>query len=127
MKARFTFPLGLLSLVLIVCPSAAAPETIAPGDNLVTEGIPPVPAELAESVGRYTEFRAATLASWHPTRREMLINTRFADTAQVHLVKMPGGARTQLTFYKEPARGGLVRPKRGDSFVFLKDVGGNEF
>jgi dipeptidyl aminopeptidase/acylaminoacyl peptidase len=82
---------------------------------------------LAESVGRYTEFRAATLASWHPTRREMLINTRFADTPQVHLVKTPGGARTQLTFFKEPARGGLLRPKAGDCFVFSKDAGGNEF
>ena len=115
----------LASLALL--PGAADAQTIAPGDNLVTQGIPPVPAELAESVNRYTEFRAASLASWHPKSREMLINTRFADTPQVHLVKMPGGARTQLTFFKEPARGGSIRPRVGDCFVFAKDVGGNEF
>ena len=47
---------------------------------------------LAEQVKRYTEFRSAALLDWHPTRREMLIATRFAQTAQVHRVKTPGGA-----------------------------------
>jgi dipeptidyl aminopeptidase/acylaminoacyl peptidase len=116
-----------LSLPLLLAAAQPAENVVAPGENLVVQGIPPVPVELAESVGRYTEFRAATLASWHPTRREMLINTRFADTPQVHRVIMPGGARTQLTFFKEPARGGALRPKVGDYFVFAKDVGGNEF
>ena len=106
---------------------AAGGGFIQPGDNLVLENVPPIPESLAETIGRYTEFRAATIASWHPTRKEMLINTRFADTAQVHHVKSPGAARTQLTFFKEPARGGAFRPRRGDSFVFAKDVGGNEF
>jgi dipeptidyl aminopeptidase/acylaminoacyl peptidase len=100
---------------------------ITPADNLVVEGVPPVPASLAEDVRRYTEFRAATLGSWHPTRREMLIGTRFADTPQVHLVKTPGGARTQLTFFAERVGGAQFRPKTGDSFVFSKDIGGNEF
>jgi dipeptidyl aminopeptidase/acylaminoacyl peptidase len=106
-------------------PAAAA--TVPPPEAVVAEGVPPIPAALAEQVGRYTDFRAAVFTGWHPTRREMLINTRFADTAQVHYVKFPGGARSQLTFYKEPARGGMFRPKTGDCFVFMKDVGGNEF
>jgi len=126
MQSLLSRTCALLTIPLLLAATPAA-DTVATGDNLVVQGIPPVPVELAESVGRYTEFRAATFASWHPTRREMLINTRFADTPQVHLVKMPGGARTQLTFFKEPARGGLLRPKAGDSFVFSKDIGGNEF
>src|ERR1041385_5957598 len=101
---------------------------VAPNENLVADGIPPVPAELAESVRRYTEFRAATFESWHPTRREMLISTRFADTPQVHLVKMPGGARTQLTFFRDRVLGGSFLPAGGgDSFLCAKDIGGNEF
>lgn len=100
---------------------------VVPGDNLVVEGVPPIPATLPEEVRRYTEFRSASLASWHPTRREMLISTRFGDTPQVHLVKMPGGARTQLTFFPERVAGAAFRPKTGDSFIFSKDVGGNEF
>ena len=100
---------------------------IAPGDNLVVEGVPAIPARLAEDVRRYTEFRTAVLSSWHPARRERLISTRFGDTPQVHLVRTPGGARTQLTFFPERAVGALFRPKAGDYFVFSRDVGGNEF
>jgi dipeptidyl aminopeptidase/acylaminoacyl peptidase len=113
----------LVSTALAQAPNA----TIAPGDNLVVEGVPAIPAALAEEVRRYTEFRSASLSAWHPTRREMLISTRFGDTPQIHLVKMPGGARTQLTFSPERAVGASFQPVTGDYFVFAKDIGGNEF
>jgi dipeptidyl aminopeptidase/acylaminoacyl peptidase len=100
---------------------------IAPNENLVAEGIPKIPASLAASVGRYSEFRGAVFSSWHPTRREMLIQTRFADTYQVHQVKFPGGARTQLTFFPDQVAGATYEPVHGDSFLFMKDVGGGEF
>src|SRR5437879_13266065 len=57
----------------------------------------------------------------------MLISTRFADTAQIHLVKMPGRARTQLTFDPDSVSGAQYSPASGNSFVFSKDIGGNEF
>ena len=53
-------------------------------DNLVVEGVPPAPPELKNNVGRYLEFRAAGFNDWHPTRREMIITTRFADATQLH-------------------------------------------
>ena len=83
---------------------------IVPGDNLVTDGIPRIPTELAESVGRYTNFRTAVLADWHPTRREVLIGTRFGETVQLHLVKFPGGARTQLTFFPDSISSTTFQP-----------------
>jgi dipeptidyl aminopeptidase/acylaminoacyl peptidase len=101
--------------------------TLTPGENLVTTGIPPIPMELVQTVERYTNFRAATLSSWHPTKREMLISTRFADVAQVHQVKRPLGARKQLTFFPERVSGASYQPTQGDYFVFSKDLGGNEF
>ena len=104
-----------------------AEAVVAPNENLVVEGIPPIPAALAEKADRYTNFRSAFFASWHPTRREMLISTRFADTFQIHEVKMAGGARTQLTFYPDDVRSAQFPPKGGDSFVFSKDIGGGEF
>lgn len=106
---------------------ATATDVIAPNEHLTAENIPPIPATLAERVRRYTEFRAAGLASWHPTRREMLISTRFAETAQVHWVKQPLGARYQLTFYPERVGGATFQPTEGSYFVFSKDIGGNEF
>ena len=93
----------------------------------MVEGIPKIPASLAETVERYTNFRGASLGSWDPVKREMLISTRFADTAQIHLVKMPGGARTQLTFYPDSVSSAQFSPVSGNSFVFSKDIGGNEF
>ena len=80
----------------------AQSPVIAATENLVADGIPAIPAEIAESVRRYTESRAASFVDWHPVNREMLISTRFGNTPQLHLVKMPGGARRQLTFFAEP-------------------------
>ena len=96
-------------------------------ENLVVDGIPAIPAELKADVSRYLEFRAAVFNSWHPEKREMLITTRFADAMQLHHVKMPGGARRQLTFLPEPVAGGSFRPKTGEFIVFSQDVGGGEF
>ena len=117
---------AVLGAALLTC-AAFAQGTIVPGDNLVVEGIPAIPASLADDVGRYTEFRAAGISSWHPIRREMLIGTRFSDTNQVHELKMPGGARKQLTFSTERSVGGSYRPRTGAYFIFTRDFGGNEF
>jgi dipeptidyl aminopeptidase/acylaminoacyl peptidase len=91
------------------------------------EGIPPVPPALWQTLARYNENRAALLLDWHPTRRELLISTRFGDVPQVHRVGMPGGARRQLTFYPDPVTHAAYDPAAGDSLVFSKDVGGGEF
>jgi len=96
-------------------------------ENLVVEGVPPHSPELKAEAGRYLEFRAAGFSSWHPTKREMLISTRFGDTPQLHQVKIPGGARRQLTFTLEPVGGGIWQPKQGRYIVFAQDAGGGEF
>jgi dipeptidyl aminopeptidase/acylaminoacyl peptidase len=120
--------IAILALLMIAAlPLAGQQDVFVPGDNLVVEGIPPIPASLAADVDRYGNFRGATISSWHPSKREMLIGTRFADTLQVHLVKFPGGARTQLTFFRDAARGASFQPADGDSFVYSKDRGGDEF
>jgi dipeptidyl aminopeptidase/acylaminoacyl peptidase len=118
---------GLASAVYAQSGNKVSSETIIPNENLVVEGIPPIPNELANTVARYTQFRSASLSSWHPTKKEMLISTRFGDVAQVHRVKFPLGARQQLTFANERVSGASFQPTTGDYFVFSKDVGGNEF
>jgi dipeptidyl aminopeptidase/acylaminoacyl peptidase len=108
-------------------PQTTTPQIMTPNENLVTVGIPAIPASLANQVDRYTQFRSASLSTWHPTKREMLISTRFADVAQVHQVKFPLGARKQLTFFPERVSGASFQPTEGKYFVFSKDTGGNEF
>jgi dipeptidyl aminopeptidase/acylaminoacyl peptidase len=119
--------LRLFAVVLLAAFAFGQNDEIVPNENLVAEGMPKIPASLADSVGRYSEYRTGAFFSWHPTRREMLIETRFADTNQVHQVTSPGGARTQLTFYSDRISGAWYEPVHGDSFVFAKDIGGGEF
>lgn len=119
---------GILALLLLTAtPLLAASNQIVPNENLVTEGIPAIPATLADKVNRYTEFRAAGLLDWHPKKREVLISTRFGDTNQVHLVRFAGGDRRQLTFFPDRVTNAAFSPKGGAFFVFSKDMGGGEF
>ena len=110
--------IGLPAILLVSAPHLARAQNsqtsqeavVAPNENLVVENIPPIPQSLADQADRYTNFRSAFFASWHPTKREMLVATRFADTFQIHQVKMPAGARTQLTFYVDDVRSALYPP-----------------
>ncbi|HET9766240.1 MAG TPA: prolyl oligopeptidase family serine peptidase [Thermoanaerobaculia bacterium] len=106
---------------------AADEAVLAPPASLAADGLPSVPRALVDEVGRYTEYRSAGFVDWHPVEHQLLISTRFANTTQIHRVKMPGGDRTQLTFFPEPVTGALYEPKDGKYFLFLKDRGGDEF
>jgi dipeptidyl aminopeptidase/acylaminoacyl peptidase len=107
--------------------SGAAPAAVEKPAALVAEGIPQVPKALAERTRPYLEFRTASFASWNPLTRSMLITTRFGNTPQVHEVKAPGGARTQLSFEEDRIAAVSVAPSKGDVTVVMKDTGGDEF
>ena len=123
-KRAYVLLILLFACSIALAQPAGQEAVIRPADNLATQGIPPIPASIAEQAGRYTEVRNAGVADWHPLRREMMILTRFGDTNQVHMVKMPGGARSQLTFFPDRVLGARFEPTKGDYFVFLKDIGG---
>src|SRR5205809_7694104 len=119
--------LVLTAALLVPIPALAQSDVVAPSDNLVTDGLPPVPAAIAAAARPYSEFRAAGFWDWHPTRREMIIGTRFGDAPQLHRVRSPGGDRAQLTFFPDPVSGASYQPTDGRYIVFTKDVGGAEF
>jgi dipeptidyl aminopeptidase/acylaminoacyl peptidase len=119
---RFLLPLLAVSVL-----HAADEKPLAAPESLVLEGLPPIPASLPDEVRRYTEARSALFLSWHPNSRQILITTRFGNTAQIHSVFGPGRARTQQTFYAEPVRTADFDQAAGNFFLFAKDVGGNEF
>jgi len=115
----------LLAAVLAASVSAFAAD-ITPPESLVIQGAPPVPAELAEAVGRYQKGRAADVQAWSPKQREMLIVTRFGDTVQIHRLRAPGSDRRQLTFFDDNVNSGISwEPRSGESILFLKDSGGD--
>lgn len=100
---------------------------VVPNENLISENIAEIPKELANQVKKYAESRGASLAEIHPTKNEIIINTRFSSTSQLHRIKQPMGTRTQITFFDEPVSGASYEPIKGEYLVYSKDVGGNEF
>ena len=124
MRARTSIAL-LLGAVLGL--ALASPAQVKPGDNLIVEGIPPIPDELVTRLTQYQNIRSAGFADWHPSRRAVLISTRFGETSQLHLVESPGGARRQLTFLRERTLGGDFCPQTEHNCLILRsDVGGAE-
>jgi dipeptidyl aminopeptidase/acylaminoacyl peptidase len=116
--------------LLCLCPMltfAQFADTVVATPNLVIEGMPGIPQEIAAGVKRYAESRSAVFCTWHPNQKKMLVSTRFGNVAQLHEVKMPLGARKQVTFFDEPITNATYDPVGGDYFLFAKDIGGNEF
>lgn len=106
--------------------NAGAADFIKPGDNLVIQGIPPIPAEIAAAVKKYTEAIPVPMGTWHPVKREMLVGKRAGNTTQVHYLSAPLAAPKQLTSFPDPVGGGSFQPTNGKYFIFFKATGGNE-
>lgn len=120
-----------LSVLVLLCacvPVTAAELTRRTEGPLVLEGIPEIPQALTDRLEPYQNSRAAMVTGWAADGSGLFIITRFAETAQVHFVAMPGGARRQLTFSSEPVGGVAVCPDPdAHGFLYLRDVGGAEF
>jgi dipeptidyl aminopeptidase/acylaminoacyl peptidase len=116
-----------LALLALVAEAGAGQERTLPLPSTVTvDGVPPIPMSLVEAVAPYSQFRQARLVAWHPAERRMVIATTFGNAPQLHHVRFPGGARTQLTFFGDgvASRPGAVFGAKGDSIVFQKDTAG---
>jgi dipeptidyl aminopeptidase/acylaminoacyl peptidase len=111
-----------------VGPSAPPTAGEAPGEEatLVLDGTPPIPEALRTRLEAYLETRSASIMDLADDGKSMLIGTRFGESSQIHRVAMPGGARTQLTFSREPSSAGLLVPGQSRSLVYMRDIGGNE-
>ncbi|HEU4530925.1 MAG TPA: prolyl oligopeptidase family serine peptidase [Steroidobacteraceae bacterium] len=116
--------LGSFLAAALVSVAALSADVDKPA-ALVADGVPPVSQALAAQARPYMEFRTARFSGWNASDRSMLIATRFANTAQLHRVKQPMGAREQISFEEEPLAGDWS--PAGDVLVARKDVGGNEF
>jgi dipeptidyl aminopeptidase/acylaminoacyl peptidase len=124
--------LAAIAALLNACstlPPATGPDaTIAPNANLVAQGIPPIPARIAQQVAKYTDFRGHSFVDWHPTRREMLVSHLLAgaSTPQLFRLGAPMAEPEQLTDTSDPVRNASYEPRDGKYIVFARGSGGNE-
>jgi dipeptidyl aminopeptidase/acylaminoacyl peptidase len=116
----------LRALVIVLLPLRATAQdpTFPVPDRVKVDGVPPIPMAIADAVAPYGQFRQARLLAWHPTERRMLISTVFSNVSQVHEVRFPGGARTQLTFFRDGVTGGASYDPGGRYVLFRKDTSG---
>lgn len=64
----------LIAIILTANLSLAGQsDAITPSDSLVVDGIPKIPASLAQKVNRYTNAYGFRLAGWDSTNREVLL------------------------------------------------------
>ena len=131
MNARsFAFLLSALILAFAGASTARAADAGAAvlpvPESIVATGAPPIPRAHEEDLLPYENIRAAIFTDWHPKERRILIETRFAESVQLHEVAMPMGTRTQLTFYRDPINAGLYRPSNPDQLVYSLNEGGAE-
>ncbi len=112
------------SLAIAPTYALAQPATLAPPDRARVDGVPPIPTSVVDLVSPYGQFRQARLLGWHPTERRLLISTVFGNVSQLHEVRAPGGARMQLTFYRDGVTGAASYDPSGRFIVFRKDTSG---
>jgi dipeptidyl aminopeptidase/acylaminoacyl peptidase len=127
-KSFIGIPISLALFITSLAPvSSAAPavETRSVG-QLRLQNIPTTPPAVRDRLTQYSNTRSAGFQSFTP-QGGILISTRFGETSQIHEVRQPLGARSQLTFYSEPVGGAKVRPGNSGNFLFAKDQGGDEF
>lgn len=94
--------------------------------NLVMEDVPEIPQQIVDDLNRYQNVRSAPFREFSQSGDSIFISTRFGNVSQLHRVENPGGARQQITFFKEPI-GGVSRRPNSDNIGFSMDAGGSEF
>jgi len=113
-------------------PEAAAAELPDDGirridtGTVLFEDTPDVPDELRARLQQYVNTRSAALTSLSDDGQQVLVVTRFGETRQVHRVRAPLGARTQLTFNAEPVAGASFITGDPDAVLYQADIGGDE-
>lgn len=94
--------------------------------NLVMENIPEIPSSVIDKTNQYQNIRSASFLNFAHDGKSILMATRFGDASQLHIIDHAGGARKQITFFKDAVGSATFFPDE-NKFVFAKDSGGNEF
>src|SRR5260370_803047 len=94
---RFCYLLALGLFVL--APVRAQDSVVAPSDNLVVDGVPKIPASLAETAGGFGAYSNPGPAGLHPMRRKIVVATPLPETPQPPLREKPGGGREALRVF----------------------------
>ena len=94
--------------------------------NLILEDIPAIPNSIKEDLSKFQNVRSAAFRGFNNQNEGLFISTRFGNVSQLHLVKSPGAARNQITYFQEPIGSVAIHPTLS-SIAFTMDRGGSEY
>jgi dipeptidyl aminopeptidase/acylaminoacyl peptidase len=123
---RFAVLATLLFIGLSTSAAHAQPVAARDDGTLRVEGAPEIPADLLAHMRQYLETRSAVVQDVSEAGDEVLITTRFANTAQLHRVRGAGRARQQLTFGENAIASAKYWPQHPTELLLQHDRGGDE-
>lgn len=107
-------------------PSAGPVPVLQPPAALTMTGVPPVPVQLAERIGRYNDFKGAGLLDWAADGQTLLVTFLRNNRTQLHRVRGAGVPLQPITSAEEPTFSGAFLPGDPNVVVFERDAGGSE-
>ena len=125
---RLFVTLIIFSLLATLCCQIVSAQTdyIVPGSNLVADGIPKIPASLAQAVKPYTNAYGLQLAGWNPTKREIWLKNITSSSTLLYRVGAPGSATQPFEFIPAGDVYDVYFAPQGKYLVYNRDMDGNE-
>jgi dipeptidyl aminopeptidase/acylaminoacyl peptidase len=107
-------------------PLSADGQAVLPPAAVRTDGIDPIPTELARAIAPYADFRMTTVLGWRANDRELLVLQRLTDTDQVQRVTEPGAPARPLTRFDDLVSQADWQPGRASVLLYSRGTGGDE-
>jgi len=122
--------LSVLFLIIFAIDLAVAQtaknDEIVPGDNLVVDGIPKIPASLAQKVNLYRNSFGYPFAGWNPEKREVWLKILASAGTWIPRVDSPGSMQKPLITIPVGGVYDVYFQPQGKYLIYNKDDSGNE-
>src|SRR5258708_4116187 len=102
--------LALVTFAVFAAQSAWCAQYIVPNENLIVDGIPLIPADIADKVRPFGNFSSARMIAWRPGGGGMLVSARLKSTAQLFLLEKPGATLQPLTDFPDAVSSASFQP-----------------
>ncbi len=116
-----------ISLVIILTANfsvAGQSDSITPGDSLSADGIPNMPASIAQKVKRYTNAYGFRLAGWDPTNREVLLKNLAGG--ETWILRATAGSSPKIISLIPNGLYDLYYQPQAKYLVYNRDVDGDD-
>ena len=116
-----------ISLAIILTANfsvAGQSDSITPGDSLFADGIPNIPASIAQKVKRYTNAYGFRLAGWDSTSREVLLKNLAGS--ETWILRATAGSAPKIISFIPTGVYDLYYQPQAKYLVYNRDADGND-